>query len=103
MRNLKLMADYNCFATWDTDAPDNVNPDELPISMELKSRIHEWEAEFDSTLNRSDPASSGFPTEAALRYFDLEGMKIWQSLKDELGSEYHVQYFSRASHTLLDP
>jgi hypothetical protein len=103
MKNLKLMADYNCFAIWDVDAPDNLNPDELPISDALKSRIHAWEQKFDSTLNRADPASSGFITEEALRIFDSEGLKIWECLREELGSEYHVQYYSRIKRNLLDP
>lgn len=103
MRNIKLMADYECFALWDEDAVDNLNPDELPISENLKSRIHRWEEAFDATLNRSDPANSGFATIEDLRRFDEEGMDLWRQLRQELGDEYVVRYFSQQKRLVIEP
>jgi hypothetical protein len=103
MRNVKLMADYECFAIWDEDLIDNINPDDLPISDELKSRIHQWEDAFDITLNRQDPANSGFSSIEALQRFDDEGKDIWYRLRNELGDQYVVRYFSPKSRKVVEP
>lgn len=102
MRNIKLMADYECFALWDEDSVDNLNPDELPISEELKYRIHRWEDAFDATLNRADPANSGFYTRDDLRRFDEEGLELWRQLRLELGDEYDVRYFSPQRREVIE-
>ena len=102
MRNIKLMADYECFAIWDEDTVDNLNPDDLPISDNLKLKIHQWEETFDATLNRSDPANSGFSGRDDLRQFDEEGLKLWQQLRQELGDEYLVRYFSHLNRKVFD-
>ena len=103
MRNLALMAEYDCFAIWDKDAPDNLNADVLPISESLKTRIHAWETTFDGTQVRDDPDASGFSTESALREFDEEGRKIWKCLIGELGNDYFVRYYSPISNAYIDP
>lgn len=103
MKNIKLMADYECFALWDEDDIDNLSPDELPISAELKAKIHLWEDAFDATLKRSDPASSGFETNDDLRKFDDEGKELWRCLRQELGDEYSVSYFSQLRRTVIEP
>lgn len=102
MRNLKLMADYECYALWDEDAVDNLNPDELPISEELKQRIHRWEDSFDATLNRADPANSGFPTDEALMQFDEEGLNLWREITRQLDEGYKVRYFSPTSRKVIE-
>lgn len=103
MRNLKLMTDYNCYALWDEDEIDNVNVDSLPVSVELKSRIHRWEDAYDATLNQNDPASSGFTTLDELHRFDEEGMELWRCLRRELGRECIIRYLSSRSQVILDP
>jgi hypothetical protein len=103
MRNLALMAEYDCFAVWDRDAPDNLNADVLPISDDLKGRIHAWERAFAHTQVKDDPDASGFSDPRALAEFDQEGTRIWKSLIEELGDEYFVSYYSPVSLTYLDP
>jgi hypothetical protein len=103
MRNIKLMADYECFALWDEDAVDNLNPDDLLISDHLKLRIHRWENMFDATLDRSNPANSGFSTTNELQRFDEEGIDLWVCIRRELGEDYVVRYFSPLSRTVIEP
>ncbi len=59
------MADYQTLPIWKTgyQVVENIDPDELPMSEELKSLIKDWQKKYDITLNMSDPVSSGFKTE----------------------------------------
>lgn len=98
---LKLMPDYECFALWDVDSVENINPAELPISDSLKSRIARWEEAYDSTLDRDDPTSSGFRSSEDENSFDHEGQLILQQLKQELGNSYDVRYFSVVQNSLV--
>jgi hypothetical protein len=103
MRNIKLMADYECFATWDEDNIINLNPDLLPISTALKERIHRWEEVYDLTLDRNDPGNSGFASKGEEEEFEAEGLELWRCLRQELGASFVVCYFSELRRALLDP
>jgi hypothetical protein len=98
---LKLMPDYECFALWDIDNVENVDPAVLPISDILKKRISKWEEAYDSTLNQEDPPASGFQSPEDERSFDTEGRLIWEELKKELGESYDIRYFSVIENTLI--
>ncbi|BAV95582.1 hypothetical protein [Lysobacter enzymogenes] len=103
MQRIKLMPDYECFALWDENAVANLDADALPISAQLKARIHRWEDAYDATLDRDDPARSGFASERDLHAFDEEGRALWRCLRQELGDAYAVRYFSPISATVIDP
>ena len=92
MRMVKLMADYECFPLWEASPGQvgNINPDELPISAGLRSKLAQWAAEYDATLNRDDPAQSGFPTDEAKAEFKRTGTELGEQLKSELGSNFSV-------------
>ncbi|NVJ60932.1 MAG: hypothetical protein HWE27_11110 [Gammaproteobacteria bacterium] len=100
-RQLKLMPDYECFALWDVDSVENIDPASLPISDELKDRIGRWESAYDYTLNQDDPTESGFQSTDDEESFDLEGRLIWKELKNELGESFEVKYFSIVENALL--
>ena len=100
-KRLKLMPDYECFALWDIDGVENVDPARLPISGGLKERIGRWEDEYDNTLNQDDPTASGFRSLDEENSFDREGRLIWEELKKELGESYDVRYFSVVENTLI--
>lgn len=102
MRNIKLMADYDSYPLWDEDNIDNLNPDDPPISEELKRKIHKWEDHYDSTLNRENPANSGFASDEELRVFEQEGCDLWRQLREELGDTYVVKYFSQESGSVMN-
>jgi hypothetical protein len=101
VRKLKLMPDYECFALWDIDSVENINPASLPISDDLKARVGRWEDIYDGTLNQDDPTASGFQSADEENTFDSEGRLIWKELKDELGESYDVSYFSIVENTLI--
>ena len=94
METIKLMADYRSWPLWwaGRHEPGNINPDILPLSVETRDRLRKWAAAYDATLNWDDPASSGFPSEAAREAFHKEGMALWEQLQCELGPSYLVLY-----------
>ena len=96
---LKLMSDYHCFPLW--AMPGNVDPDDLPLSDELKSALHGWAASFDRTLNHDYPPDSGFADTQDEEGFVSEGLRLWQELRRELHGLYEVVYFSQQRSQIL--
>jgi len=89
------MADYESFPLWlrSADGTCNVDPTTLPISTELAHSLLRWADDYDATLNRSDPAASGFPSAAAEQNFCEEGAQLARALAAELGARYVIEYF----------
>ncbi|MGF6611572.1 hypothetical protein OKW45_006494 [Paraburkholderia sp. WSM4175] len=75
MRKIKVMADYQCHPIWDMSPGmyGDVDPNTLPISMELKQRFADCARVFDETLDMSDPARSGFKSAEAEADFKAKG------------------------------
>ena len=103
LRRIKLMADYDCYPLWsmEPDHVGNINPKTLSLSPETKLRLQQWAKAYDETLNRDDPASSGFKNEDDAVAFEEEGLHLWQRLRQELAPEYEIAYFSESSQQLL--
>lgn len=87
------MADYDCFPLWTHGGPGTVNldPATLPITPELAAALLRWADEYDGTLDRDDPASSGFPDPAVENAFYERGAVLARRLAGELGRQ--VVYF----------
>jgi hypothetical protein len=99
MRNVRLLTDYECHPLWEefSDGIANIAPSSLPISKDLTTNLDAWSDVFDGTLNQEDPASSGFSSDEALIEFNLEGERLSQCLKRELGESYSISYFKTTS------
>ncbi|MFJ5159785.1 hypothetical protein ACIP6T_11490 [Pantoea sp. NPDC088449] len=96
MKEIKLMADYQCHPLWDI-SPENygdISPEELPISSKLKDRLREWAERYDAILNINDPVSSGFKSEEEKKQFIDDGYKLAHHLQEELGDKYNIIYHS---------
>lgn len=91
-RKIKLMADYECWPLWEASPGKvgDINPASLPISDSLRDELRKWKQSYDSILNRSDPASSAFPNEAAEQEFKKTGFKLAKRLQQELGDGFEV-------------
>lgn len=102
---LRLMADYECYPLWLklNNGVRNVPPSELPLSDQLQKALVAWAARYDSTLQRNDPAASGFATQNEEHEFEATGLRLWAALRSELGPSVHVTYFSQELHQELDP
>lgn len=96
MKAIKLMADYYCFPLWNNSPGEvgNIDPESLPLSYELMSRLNEWSEKYDLILNDDDPASSGFETKEDEQNFIREGSELAKYLQIELGEGYHIIYYS---------
>jgi hypothetical protein len=92
MKNIKLMADYQCYPLWNMSVGDfgDVNPDDLPISQDLKNELAAWALAFDETLNMDYPPDSGFVSKEAEEKFKREGYSLAERLSIELGPEFTV-------------
>lgn len=100
-QELKLMADYATWPLWDADG--NVDPETLPISIELQHRLDAWAEAFDGTVNRDDPRHARFESPEARETWNAQGLALWHDLQRELGSEYVVSYFSESEAAMLFP
>lgn len=94
-RTIKLMADYGCSPLWETGAEGgNVPLEELPLRAELREALRAWADAYDRTLNEAYPPDSGFADTAEEDAFEAEGERIWRALRQELGAEFTVAYYS---------
>lgn len=100
---LKLMPDYQCFPLWKTSGEiGNVNPDELPLTNDLKVALRAWANAYDNTLNQEYPPDSGFASPLEEEAFEAEGKRLWKELQAQLGPEYQVAYYSSREARLLE-
>lgn len=92
MITFKLMADYHCFPLWHAASCEvgNVDPRELPISVELCKKLLDWAQIYDATLNDEDPANSGFTSIEAKLQFSHDGDQLAEALRIELGRDYNI-------------
>jgi len=96
MKIIKLMADYYSFPLWNNFPGEvgNINPENLPLSSELKERLNYLSNKYDSILNEEDPVSSDFETKEDELTFIREGNELAKCLQLELGYSYQVIYYS---------
>lgn len=94
MKVIKLMADYDCYPLWhDSDEEvGNIDPSLLSISKDLHDELLSWADMYDLTLNRDDPALSGFRNIVEANNFYLLGKELSKRLACELGRDYVVMY-----------
>lgn len=95
VRTIRLMADYECFPLWDSDADEyNIDPASLPIPVDLITRLLSWGDAFDATLNWEVPQESGFPDEASAASWLAEGRSLAEALRKHLTApDWRIDYF----------
>jgi hypothetical protein len=87
------MPDYQSYPTWRPGGEEyNVDPEKLPISKALADELNAWGDEYDATLNLDDPASSGFPDDAAENAFAERGVDLARRLAAEVADRFRVEY-----------
>ena len=94
MKSIKVMPDYDCFPLWahGNNEVGNIDPASLPISNSLISRLNEWAAEYDKTLDQNYPPNSGFQNKEAEVKFVIRGYSLAKELKAELNSIEVIYY-----------
>lgn len=89
------MAEYYTSPIWkyrENDLSENISPDLLNISEDLRKSLMDWAYEYDSILNIHDPVLSGFKSENGRLNFVKNGKLLFEKLKKELGNEYEVEF-----------
>jgi hypothetical protein len=101
-KTIKLMADYDCFPIWEIfdDGTENIDPEALEISNELKQSLNLWSDLYDQTMNIEDPVNSRFASKNLEDEFEREGQRLWSELKKQLSPIYRVLYFSEESKSV---
>ena len=77
------MADYECYPLWEGDGLDDLDPWSLNIPSDLAAAITAWGDEYDATLNREDPAASGFTDVSTAEAWLLTGAHLAARLRRE--------------------
>lgn len=102
MRTIKLMTDYGCFPLWGVGEIGNINPEHLPLTLDLKRALGVWASAYDKTLNQEYPPDSGFASPAEEEVFEVEGRRLWRTLQEQLGPAFKVVYFSNRNNKLCE-
>lgn len=94
MKHIKLMADYQCYPLWNVSPGESgdIDPSELPISKGLQQHLLKWVAIYNETLDQDYPPNSGFKTQELEIKFKVEGERLAECLKVELGSGFSVTF-----------
>ncbi len=97
-KQITLMPDHGCSPLWMYDAHelvDNPDPDELPVTADLKVALERWSAAYEGTRDLEYPLNSGFATPAEEEAFEAEGRRLCAELQAQLGPECTVSYCRR--------
>jgi hypothetical protein len=94
---IKLWADYGAWPLWGIDEIDNIDPAEMPLSLETINRLKAWQEAYDVTLNQEYPLWSAFESQEAEEAFKREGLSVWKQLCLELAPNYEVFYQSEST------
>lgn len=101
-RQIKLMADYASFPLWLVSGETgDIDPEQLPLTKATQERLLAWADTYGATLNPDDPLASGFASDADTAAFEQEGIALWHELRNELGPDYEVLYFSDAKQQVF--
>jgi len=97
MKRIRLSLEYMCSSVWivfPDGGLDDIGPESLPISGELKHDINKWNRIYQATLDQNYPPDSGFSSEQAnellWQAFHDEGKSLYVRLKQELDGVYEV-------------
>jgi hypothetical protein len=102
LKRIKLMTDYCCFPLWDLETGDNLNPEDLPLSVQTKKKLTDWATIYDQILDWNNPILSGFKSAQEELSFEQQGWDLAIELQKELGCDYQVFWFSEINNQLMD-
>lgn len=95
---LDVMWDWYAFPVWNAGPGSQVNVDELPISRELRDSLQAWSDErtryMDSWYDPEADPPSVEPEGSDDTEWLAHGRLLTERLRDELGPDYEVAFFS---------
>jgi len=93
-RTLRLSAEYFAHPLWERtpgEAPTDVDPASLPLSDELIEGLRSWNEDFQDIAQ----TKYAFATSHERQQWEARGRALAQSLRDELGDDYCIEYQAR--------
>lgn len=90
---LSIRTEYSAWPIWDIDDFGYVDPAQLPLEPETVNQLLAWQTTLDSTFNQEYPPNSGFSSNEAGEAWRLEGIRLWQKVKEELEPDYKIYYY----------
>jgi hypothetical protein len=105
MQYIKLMTDYQCEPLWwaDGERVGPFDPASLPLSDETQQELAAWAERYEHWINLADPGNSPEVPASEQEAFESEGLRLWGKLRQELGPDYHISYFSQLQNQVLQP
>jgi len=92
MRTLVLHPDWNASLCWhDAEGCSVADERGLAISHSLRQQLEEFYSGWSELCLAND---SGLVSPTDWRLLDERGFQIWQHLRAEIGSRYHVHFYS---------
>lgn len=85
---VRLTADRGAVPLWDTEQPEALSWEGLPLSARLQAELREWSDRFDTRL------ATRFRWEArgGQHGWEADGRRLATWLQSELGDGYRVEY-----------
>lgn len=95
------MADYCCYPLWNMETGDNLEAEDLPLSLEISKKLTDWAIIYDRIINWDDPSLSGFKSDQEKNDFEKQGVILAIKIQEELGFDYQVFFFSEIQQKLF--
>ena len=91
-RTLILRPDWNTSLCWhDSEGCGLADERTLPLSDELRKQLDDYYAWWSEAFLSDDPSPVSVTD---WRMLDKRGFQLWQRLRAELGSTFHVHFYS---------
>lgn len=92
-KRLQLKPKFRCYPLWlDGEIFSPIDPETLPISVELKNSLNEWNDRYQSLLNMDYQPLSGFQSDLEEKLFMEEGCALAKWLQNELEDSHMLIY-----------
>lgn len=102
-KKIKLMAEYNYFPLWDLETGDNLDEEDLSLSVEMIEKLNNWADIYNNIIDWDNPSKSGFKSEEEKHNFDNQAIILAIELQKELGKDYQVFLFrENLEHLLIE-
>ncbi len=97
------MTEYNYFPLWDLETGENLDEEDLPLSVEMIEKLNNWADIYNNIINWDNPSESGFKSSQEQQDFDNQGVILAMELQKELGKDYQVFLFrENLEHLLIE-
>src|SRR5687768_12428910 len=94
MRTVILLLDWDSILFWrDAEGSGRIDEATLPISPELKRRLHDYYMHYSELYNQDRHPLPDVPI-LEKRWLDDTGLEIWKQLRAELAGVHRVLFFS---------